>query len=183
MVLSVNAIWKRSRRVARSGVGWYDVWSWTTFLRTQGYNMLICRPLGPALSLQAGRTTAAPQENDKILFVHKVSETLRSIWPELKTRSLDQEEQLCLTQGHDPPPELQSFLFNGSTCLERFSVRLSKLRLGQVTDCRGHSDYSIYFKSEDFQRGWHEVSPEIITRVENFYIQSYNTLISVVYFC
>lgn len=51
MVSSVNAIWKKSRTVARSSGGSYDVLSGATLLLTQGYNMLICHPLSPPCSL------------------------------------------------------------------------------------------------------------------------------------
>lgn len=47
MVSSVNAIWKKSRSGARSRGGWCDALSGATLLLTQGYDMLICLPLGP----------------------------------------------------------------------------------------------------------------------------------------
>lgn len=50
MVSSVNAIWK-SRSDAWSRGGWYDVLSGVTLLPTQGYDMLICLPLGPTCLL------------------------------------------------------------------------------------------------------------------------------------
>lgn len=51
MVSSVNAIWKKSRSDAWSRGGWYDVLSGVTLLPTQGYDMLICLPLGPTCLL------------------------------------------------------------------------------------------------------------------------------------
>lgn len=50
-VSSVNAIWKKSRSVAGSSGGCYDVLSRATLLLTQGYSMLISRPLSPTCSL------------------------------------------------------------------------------------------------------------------------------------
>lgn len=126
MVSSVNAIWKKSRSDAGSRGGWYDVLSGVTLLPAQGYDMLICLPLGPTCLLLGFITRSCSSVRSKSALNEKWNKKKQLlIWLDGKSQRARIEARIQvpptpaepdpLERWHDKPPN--AFYFSLHLCV------------------------------------------------------------------